>query len=142
MIAWWTSPDWLVKHTEGQRKKAKMGGASHRQGSRSLALCIDDEVSKCILYSCFPCYFLLRKIVSFSPRCSTSILQEAKKGAPAGIFPTWRQFRTVEKDDPEKGLVAGEWLNTCAPVKASLYTSKLKELEGPEADPDTAVSSS
>lgn len=58
-----------------------------------------------------------------------------------GIFPTWKMYRTVEKADPEKGKQAGDWLNQCAPVKAADYTKKLKELRGPEANPDTAVSS-
>jgi hypothetical protein len=67
MVAWWTSEGWLQKHNEGNAKKAAMRGGSHRQGSRSLSQCIQQEVSKCILYCIFPHYYLLCTIVSFSP---------------------------------------------------------------------------
>jgi hypothetical protein len=67
MVAWWTSAEYLKKHAMAKKKREAMGGGSHRQGSLTLARCKQKEVSKCILYSCFSRYSLLRKGVSFSP---------------------------------------------------------------------------
>jgi hypothetical protein len=50
MVMWWTSPQYAKKHQEGKEKRALMQGTSHVQGSKNLALALQEEVSKWFLH--------------------------------------------------------------------------------------------
>ena len=49
MVAYWTSAEYKKKHDDGVKRRAEMNGGSHRQGSLTLAGCIQKKVSKVIL---------------------------------------------------------------------------------------------